>query len=315
MKSTFLITGATGFVGSNLTRTLVNNRQRVCILTRNKALNWRLRDIASQIEIYEADILSSHLETIVNKIHPNYIFHLAAYGVLPAESDPLKMADINIKGTMNFIQALKKNPFELFINTGTSVEYGIKNKKMHESDILEPINDYGITKAAATLFCQKEGKRNNLPIITFRLFTPFGYFEDKKRLIPSAILSALKNEPINVSVPTSVRDFIFVQDIVEAYLKAIHQSFVPGEIINIGSGKQRTIKDVVTMILAITGSKSSVHWGAVKPQARFIEPKKWEADTFKLKTSLHWRPKYPLQKGLEKTVAWFQQNKELYEIN
>lgn len=312
MKNKFFITGASGFIGANITRALVKKRASVSVLVRQKALNWRLADLASKIDIYQADILNPSLEKIVRKIRPNYIFHLAAYGVRPDESDPLKMVDVNIKGTINLLQAVKKIPFKLLINTGSAVEYGIKKTKMGESHLLEPINDYGVTKAAATLYCQKEAIRNKLPMITFRLFTPFGYYENKDRLVPSVILSAIRNETIRVSSPFSVRDFIFIEDVIDAYRQATQARLTPGEIINIGSSKQQTIENVVKMILKITKSSSKVKWGAVKQQARFIEPKRWEAHPFKSRRVLQWRPAHTMKEGLKKTVAWFKENKKFY---
>ena len=135
---------------------------------------------------------------------------------------------------------------------------------MKESDMITPVNDYGITKAAATLFCQKEAIRNNLPIITFRLFSPYGYFEDKSRLIPLVIASALKNQSIELSSPNNVRDFIFIEDVVDAYIKAIDSESNPGEIYNISSGEQHQISDVVSLILQITNSNSKIVWGKAK---------------------------------------------------
>lgn len=313
MKNKYLITGGTGFVGSNIVRTLVKRGEKVSVIVRNKKLNWRLNDLIKDLDIYEAEITDPSIANIINKVKPDYIFHLASYGVLPSESDPVKMVDVNILGTINLINAVKKNPFKLFINTGTSVEYGVKNSKMKESDIITPINDYGITKACATLYAQKEGIRNNLPIVSFRLFTPYGLYEDGSRLIPSVILSALKNEPIKVSVPTSVRDFIFISDLVEAYINTAKVEFKPGDILNIGSGKCYSIKDVVDMILEITNSKSKVVWGGVEKQERFLESKKWEADMSKTKRVIKWKPNHNLKQGLEESIEWFRKNQNLYE--
>lgn len=313
MKNRFLITGGTGFVGSNIVRTLVKRGEKVSIIVRNKKLNWRLNDLIKGLDIYEAEIMDPSIANIINKVKPDYIFHLAAYGVMPKESDVNKMIDVNLNGTINLIEAVKKNPFKLFINTGTSVEYGVKDKKMREPDVLSPINDYGVTKAAATLYVQKEGIRTGLPIITFRLFTPFGYYEDGSRLVPSIILSAIKNKPIKVSVPTSVRDFIFIEDLVDFYLSATGVNFKPGDILNLGSGKCFTIKDMVGMILEITNSKSKVVWGGVEKQKRFIEPKRWEADMSKAKKIIKWKPKHSVKQGLEEAVKWFSKNQDLYE--
>jgi nucleoside-diphosphate-sugar epimerase len=313
MQDTFLITGATGFVGSCIARELVSQKKRVCVIVRNKKLNWRLSDIASNLDIYECDLLSRSLKTLVSKIKPDFIFHLASYGALSSQNSFDQMIDIDIKGTVNLLHAIKKNRFKLCINTGSSSEYGINNKKMKESDRLAPINDYGIAKASATLFCQKEAVRNNLPIITYRLFSPYGYYEEKNRLVSSTILSVLHDEPITLSSPANVRDFIFIEDVVRAYLQILQTKIIPGDIFNIGSGEEHSIQDLVEEVVRIAKSKSQIRWGVIGGQQRQIEPKKWEADISKTKKILGWRPKHNLHSGLKKTIEWFNKHSYLYE--
>jgi nucleoside-diphosphate-sugar epimerase len=312
MKNRFLITGATGFVGANIVRGLIARGEDVSVIVRENKLNWRLNDISSKINVFESDILNPQLEELMEKIRPDYIFHLAAYGVLSSQKDLNKMTEVNLRGTANLINAAKNIPFKLLINTGTFFEYGSGVNKLKESDVLNPINNYGATKAAATIYCQKEGIKNKLPIVTFRLFSPFGYFEDEKRLIPSIILSSLKNRTINISVPATVRDFVFIEDVVRAYLGSVRINFSPGEIINVGSGIQHSIKEVVNMILKLTKSRSKVEWGSTR-EDRFVEPKRWEADISKAKKILRWEPEYTFEQGLEMTIKWFRQNLKLYD--
>lgn len=312
MRDNFLVTGATGFIGVNLVRELVKQGHNVNIIVRNKKLNWRLLDISQKINIHECDIQDPRLREIVGKIKPDYIFHLAAYGALPSEDDINTMVDVNIKGIANLINAVKQNPFKLFINTSSCVEYGIKDSVMRETDILEPINNYGVVKSAVTLYCQKEAIRNNLPIIIFRLFTPFGYFENKDRLIPSVVLSAIKNEPIRVSTPESVRDFVFIEDVVDAYIHAAKMSLPKGDVFNIGTGIEHRVEEIIKICIKLSNSKSEVVWGAVEKQSRFIEPKTWKADTSKTKTLLKWESKNSIESGLQKTIDWFRENENLY---
>ena len=312
MRSTFLVTGATGFIGSNLVRELVRQKQYVSIITRDKRLNWRLSDISSKLDIFECDIQNAKLGEIVNKIKPDYIFHLARYGNFPQEDNIDTMIDINLKGTINLINAVKQNSFKLFINAGSGDEYGIKKTAMQETDLLEPVNNNGVIKSAITLFCQKEAIRNALPIINLRLFTPYGYFEDDFRLIPSVIISALNNKPIKVSVPTNVRDFIFIEDVIDAYMRAIKIKHAYGQIYNIGSGKQHSVGEIVQMTQKITKNKSDVEWGVIPKQARYIEPLLWESDISKTKRVFQWKPKNTIESGLAKTIAWFRKNKNLY---
>ncbi|MDO8659063.1 MAG: SDR family NAD(P)-dependent oxidoreductase [Candidatus Parcubacteria bacterium] len=312
MKNTFLVTGATGFIGANIVRELVKLGQHTSIIVRNRKLNWRLHDISNKIDIYECDIQDEKLLEIVNRIKPDYIFHLARYGNLSNEDDINKMIDINFKGTINLINAVKQNPFKLLINTSSCIEYGVKEQSMKETDYLVPINNFGVITAGITLYAQKEAIRNNLPIITLRLFTPYGYYEDGFRLIPSVIKSAIGNEPIKVSAPENVRDFIFIEDVVSAYMGATEIRHNPGEIYNIGSGKQHSVGEIVQMIQKITKNKSDVEWGAVAKQARYIEPSRWEADITKAKKTLNWEPKFSIESGLIKTIEWFKKNKNLY---
>lgn len=315
MGNVFLVTGATGFIGSNIVRELVRQKKQVSIIVRDKKLNWRLRDIAHDVDIHECDIQDVKLDGIVSKVKPDYVFHLASYGNLPNEDEIDKMIDINLKGTINLINAVRKTPFKLFINSSSCAEYGIKKKNMVETDTLEPINNTGVIKSVITLYCQKEAMRNNLPIINFRLFTPYGYFEGMNRLIPSVTLNALEGISVNVSSPVYVRDFIFIEDVINAYISATNIKHNLGEIYNIGSGKQHAVEDIVRLILEITQSKSNVQWGAVKKQARYIEPETWQADISKTKKILRWEPKNSIESGLGKTVQWFKKNKNLYSQN
>lgn len=313
MNNIYLVTGATGFVGSNIVRRLVKDGKKVNILTRNKKLNFRFSDIASKITVHEVDLQNPKLLKIIDKIKPEYVFHLAVYGSLPNEKDMNDLIDTNLLGTANLINALKQNKFKLMINTGSSSEYGNKEDSMKESDLLVPVNDYGVIKAATTMFVSKEAIRNNLPIITFRLFSPYGPYEHATRLIPSVILNALKNKPIQVGNKKNVRDFTFVDDVVDAYIRARNLKFNPGEIFNIATGRQHRVSEVVETIISKTHSNSKIEWGAKPKQERQIEPNRWEADIKKSKKLLDWKPKYSLDQGLSKTIDWFSKNINLYE--
>lgn len=313
MSEKYFVTGANGFVGSAVVRELVRQQKNVAVLVRSKKNSKRLANVKTKISFYESDLLNSDLQKIISDIRPTHIYHFASYGTMPNQNNTELMIDVNNKGLYRLIEALKKVKFSIFINTGTSSEYGVKNKSMNEKDILAPVNDYGVTKAAATLYCQKVAIKESLPIITYRLFSAYGYYEQPTRLIPWVITNALLNKPIHLSSPHNVRDFTFIEDIVNAYLKTVSIDVIPGEIYNIGTGKQHTTKEVVETILSLTKSKSEVLWNKMAIQERQMEPMKWEADITKAKKVLSWQPEYTLKRGLTKTINWFQNNLQFYD--
>jgi nucleoside-diphosphate-sugar epimerase len=174
---------------------------------------------------------------------------------------------------------------------------------MKESDPLEPITDYGVSKAAGTLYAIGTAKREKRPIVTLRLFSPYGYYEGASRLVPTVILAYLKDMSPKVSSPGCVRDFVFIEDVLSAYLKAVkNKQAAAGEIINIASGRQNTIGDVARITARLLGSKVKPQWRSME-NPRY-EPKHWQADITKAKKLLGWQPKFNLEQGLKKTIRW-----------
>lgn len=312
-KKKILITGATGFIGSNLLRRCLVENAEVHILSEKTANRWRLEDVLGHVKEHCADLEdNTQLEKIVSSIKPEIIFHLAAYGILSWQKDIDRIMKINFLGTVNLLNTCKKTGFEIFVNTGSVFEYGGKNNPLKENDVLEPVSDYGVSKAASTLFCQAVGKRDNEPIVTLRLFTPYGYYEEPPRLIPSVILSCIKKENPKVSSPGSVRDFIFIEDVVGSYIKVVDNiNNAKGEIINIGYGRQYTVGRVVNTIMQLTGNSVKPEWGSTT--ARYIESKMCKADISKARKLLNWEPEYSLEEGLRKTIGWFRENIRLYK--
>lgn len=311
-RKKILITGATGFIGSNLLRYFMNEGADIYIFTRKESDKWRINDVLTRVKEFRVDLTDKDgLSRIVARISPQIILHTAVYGNFPHHSDSKRIMDVNLKGTVNLIDSCKGLDFELFVNSGSSSEYGLKLHPVDEQDSLKPLGTYGASKAAAGLYAQKTAQAYNKPIITLRLFSPYGYFEDANRLVPSVILSCLRGRRLKLSSPHSLRDFVFIEDVVEAYVKAFkNRKMVSGGIFNIGSGSQHTIKYVVTKIIGLTGSKIKPEWGSLHNPR--IEPKHWQANIRKAKEELDWLPGYNLDKGLSKTINWFKRNIDLY---
>ena len=182
---------------------------------------------------------------------------------------------------------------------------------MSENDLLEPNSYYGVAKASQTLLCQSLAKNNNLPIVNLRLFSPYGPYEEPTRLIPILINSCLIGKDLNLVSKKTVRDFNFIDDIVDAFLKtASNANKLSGEILNIANGKQRTLEEVVSLIINLTKSKSKLNWGGMKDYSP--ETGIWEADISKAKKLLKWQPNYDLERGIKETINWFKKNRNKY---
>ena len=309
-----IITGATGFVGSNLARYFAGQNNEIHLLLRSSSNTWRIADIMDDINVHQADLTApAELERVVTSVRPDIILHTAVYGGHPFQNDTDKIFDANLRGTINLVKACRSLDYELFVNTGSSSEYGVKRQPVAETDICEPGEDYGVSKTAASLYCQMAARRDRKPIITFRLFSPYGSYDDATRLIPSVIISCLNGRTPTVSSPIFVRDYIYIRDIVSAYEKAIETSHrqSPGEIFNVGSGKQQTVGDVVQYIVQLVDKNIQPEWGS--PGKRQNEPQVWQADVSKAESLLGWKPRYSIEQGLGETVEWFRKNVGLYE--
>ena len=307
-----LITGGGGFIGANATRAFLAQGHEVHVLEYPGCDLWRLQDIKEKIGIHTLDITKyEELESFIQNLKPNHILHFAAYGAYQgAQQDIEKTIRTNLLGTINLVRACEKVGFEAFLHTGSSSEYGIKEQPMKESDLLEAHNLYGVTKAAATLYCQAAAKKQGLPIVVMRPFAVYGPFEEKARLIPTLALAYLKGESPKLSSPHSVRDFVFVADLITVYQAAIDRvGEVRGEIFNVGTGVERTIGEVAGIFKGITGSEVEPEYGQTKPTQE--EPKHWVADISKAKQLLSWEPAYTIEQGLQETMKW---SREFYGL-
>jgi len=310
-----LITGATGFIGANLVRRCLDLSADVYIFTRDTSNKWRINDILKYVKDHHVDLLNyGKLEKSILEIKPEVILHTTTYGGYPFQKEEDRIINTNTIGTINLVNACSKVGFDIFVNTGSSSEYGLKDKPMSEIDLLEPINIYGIAKSSATLFCQMKAKSENLPIAILRPFSPYGYYEGSTRLISSVIIACLRKKNPELSSPDLVRDFIFIDDVIDSYIKTVeNKDKSVGEMFNVGSGKQHSLGEVVDEIIKLIGNKVIPQWKKV-PNPR-VEPKMWQANISKAERLLNWQPKHDLTQGLRKTVNWFEKNIFLYEKN
>lgn len=304
MKKQIVVTGGNGFIGATLVRRLLKNNYDIHVLIRKGANLWRLQEIIKQITIHE-DILvkKNSLKKILSSISPFAIFHLATYGSYPFQSDVKRMIEINLMGTLYLLESLSEIPYSHCVVAGSSSEYGKKDHPMHESDILEPNNYYGALKTTQTHLCQVYAKTNHKPLTILRLFNVYGYYEEKGRLVRSVIESALKKEPIFLATGKEARDLIFVEDVADAFVTTLRRKPFEGEVFNIGTGIQSTIKKLAKLVLKLTKNEVPIKLGAYP--GRTWDTTCWVADMKKTYSLLKWKPKYSLEHGLKKTIIWY----------
>ena len=300
-----LITGATGFVGSCFARSLADGTRPIGILTRGESNLWRIQDIVDRTQVIRADLRDySAVREGVKDFAPDVVYHFATFGGMRHELDEGKIVETNVLACANLLAALADRDYSAFINVGSSSEYGPKAQPMSENDKPEPTSGYGKSKLLATFMCQADAATRGRPNVTLRLFSPYGRYEDGRRLVPSVILSCLKGLAPELSSPASVRDFVYIDDVIEALgLAAARIDSVKGEIINIGSGQQTSVEEIASRVIGITDCACEARW---KSRERGQdEPAAWSANIEKAERLLSWRPRHDIESGLRKTIEWF----------
>lgn len=310
-----IITGASGFVGSYLTRKLLEHGNNITIFVRKQSNLWRLEDILSQLDVRIVDMGDiDSLKININQIKPNLVYHLATYGAYPSQQDLTTVIQNNVLYSINLMSALENcSSLMRFINFGSSSEYGVKTKPMKESHITEPQIPYGIAKVAQSLFAQYFSKQRRVPIVTLRLFSVYGPYEEPGRLIHDIFMAIIKKQPLRLSSPTPRRDFIHLDDVINAIKNASEISSIDGEIFNVGSGNDYSIGEIVKLACMITKTNLEILWGSDEKKRIFDTDSTWVADIQKTKQLLHWKPNISLEEGLLKTYQWYTDNINVYK--
>jgi nucleoside-diphosphate-sugar epimerase len=305
------VTGANGFIGYHLTKHLIHVGARVHALIHKN--DYRIKLLKDDCKVYNIDLLNSNvLSKLAETIRPKIIFHLAALVNVDRSPNLIsKMMRVNFEGTVNLLRAFGNAGYECFINTGTCEEYGDIPTPFKEDQCPNPVSPYSVSKASATLYCSMLAKTQKFPILTLRPFLTYGPFQISNMLIPDTIKKALKGETFEMTEGEQTREFNFVDDIVEGYLAAAATPVAPGEIINIGNGKEYTVRNVVEKILAILGNPIIPAIGALA--YRSGETWHFYCDNSKAKKILGWGPKVDLDEGLKKTINWYSENPSLWK--
>lgn len=306
-----LVTGGYGFIGSHFVQRLLKLQAKVGILTRESSNPWRLTNVLSCMEVYKVDIRNKiQVQNAIKHFNPDYICHLAAYGVDSNHKDYTNAVETNVLGTINIIEAAKLVECKKIINLGSSSEYGNKTELIDENAVLTPVDIYGSSKAAATIIAHQIASEKNINIITLRPFGVFGEMEASHKLFAHIILQTLQNRNVDLTLCNQLRDYCYIDNIVDVCILAIENDKVQNDIFNIGSGEVQQLKYYVELLFKYLQTDKKPNYGALS----YRENERWvpKPDINKVKKMLSWEPKIDVEEGIIRTISWYKQNQHLY---
>jgi len=321
--SKILVTGADGFIGSHLVEHLVRLGHDVrAFVLYNSFNSWGwldscAPDVVGKFEVFAGDIRDPHGVRAAMQ-DCDVVLHLAALiGIPYSYHSPDTYVDTNIKGTLNVLQAGRDLGVSQIIHTSTSEVYGSAQfVPITELHPLEGQSPYSASKIGADQMALAFHRSFDLPVTILRPFNTYGPRQSARAVIPTVITQLAAGEgPIRLGSVHPTRDFSFVNDTVNGFVSAIGSERSFGEVVNLGSGFEVSIETTVQMIEEIMGVTTDVqtHEDRVRPPLSEVD-RLW-ADTSKAKDLLGWQPVYGgldgFMRGLEETIAWFREPKNL----
>jgi len=297
-KKKILVVGGTGFIGFYLAKHCIKKKFKVVSFSKNhprkirylKTVKYLQGDISKKKDL---DILNEPFDYVVNL--GGYVDH----------KNKIKTFNSHLKGCKNLSNYFLKKKIKSFIQLGSSGEYGGIKSPQKETSQGNPKSFYAKAKFLATSHLLNLYRNYKFPVTILRLYQGYGPKQDINRFIPIVIEACLENKKFDCSNGNQLRDFVHVEDIVVAIIKSIDNKRAKGEIINIGSGKPKKIKNIINFLVnRLKGGKPL--FGKIK--LRKDEILKIYPDISKAKKILKWRPKINFTKGLINTITHYKNN-------
>jgi UDP-glucose 4-epimerase len=313
---TVLVTGSDGFIGSHLVEALLAAGARVrafCLYTSVGSAGWldesepfRAALADGQAELVLGDIRDSDLvDSAVTGV--DTVLHLAALIAIPySYVAPRSYVDTNITGTLNVLEAVRRHDVPRMVNTSTSEVYGTPDSiPISESHALRGQSPYSATKIAADKLCEAFARSFETPVVTLRPFNTYGPRQSARAVIPTVLNQLLAGATtIRLGSVSPRRDFTFVTDTCEGFLRAAVADLDAGETVQLGTGLTYSIGEVVQMCLEVTGSLAEVvtDEDRIRPPASEVEV--LLSDPTRAKDRLGWAATVSLDEGLRRTADW-----------
>jgi nucleoside-diphosphate-sugar epimerase/glycosyltransferase involved in cell wall biosynthesis len=297
-----LVLGASGFVGANLLRAILNIRSDVHG-TASRLPAWRLESVPAN-NIHVVDLLiDSNLDGLLEKVRPKTVFNCVAFGAYSFETDGELIYETNFSFITRLLDRLRSRSISMYVHAGSSSEYGDNCTAPVEDAHLQPNSHYAVSKAAAAHLIHYYGKHLQFPCANLRLYSVYGPLEDSSRLIPNLVRCGLQGKLPEFVRPDISRDFVYVDDVSAAFIQTALQVKKEdyGDSFNIGTARKVTMADIAgiaqkvfNVVEAPQFTMSSRQWDVAD----------WYAQPQKALDSLQWTPKISIEDGLRKTAAW-----------
>lgn len=303
-----LVTGISGFIGSNLARRLVDLGAIVSGIVVSSNLDNQ--DILSKCNIYIGDICDYNLvRQVISSNEIEMVFHLAAYSIVRISAlDPMSAYDVNVKGTVTLLEACRSVGIcKKIIVASSDKAYGDHDELPYiETFPLQPKNIYDVSKACMDMIAQSYAYNYDMPITVVRCSNVFGPYDyNRSRLIPNNIVRLLNGEqPLMYGSGNMQREFIYIDDVVDAYIAIVERGI--SSVYNIGNNTALSIRYVIeTISYNVLGKQLEP---VIVPRTNFKEIERQCIDPARLMVDTGWKPKYNLWDGLCKTVEWYRGN-------
>ncbi|MEK6809720.1 MAG: SDR family NAD(P)-dependent oxidoreductase [Nanoarchaeota archaeon] len=316
-----LVTGAAGFVGGWLAKTLADKGAQVVVLVRDekKYSALDLHDLREKVITIKGDVADYHLiKRILNEHSISFCFHLAAQAIVGiANRSPLSTFETNIKGTWTLLEAIREvnNPhFQGIIVASTDKAYGVHEQLPYtEESELKGLYPYDASKVCADVLARCYAVAYNMPVAVTRKANVYGGGDlNLSRIVPDAIRCLVQGQELLIrSDGTPERDYLYIKDAVAGYIilaENMNKPEVRGQAFNFSSGKPVSVLQLVNVIAKTYG---------VDIQPKILGQAKNEIDrqflaNGKAKAVLGWAPQYSLDDGMKETVEWYKEHFKKY---
>lgn len=312
-----LVTGAGGFIGSRLCERLVEIGAEVRVLVRYTSdgdAGWLDRSpIRGEIDVRRGDLADR--DSVFDAVRDREIvFHLGALIAIPySYLAPESYVRTNILGTLNVLQTVRELGVARLIHTSTSEVYGSAQfVPMTEAHPLVGQSPYSASKIAADKLAESYHRSFGTPVVTLRPFNTFGPRQSARAVIPAIAVQLLAGRPVRLGDTRPTRDFVFVDDTVDAFLRAAALPGIEGLTVHTGGGREIAIGDLPAMIAAAAGLPVEVEVDPQRMRPAASEVERLHADASLAKERLGWTPSISVEEGLARTVAFIRDNPALY---